>query len=137
MGIPYKRAYAMSSYALTWVALSMEQGEKQGRNRGMEQLYGGFYFVCDHGQHRNAKRYNFGRNFSHPPCLSQKLHPKSYRLAKRTHYIVSLHEQSRNPHIEQLWRVVTPLLVESPIPGLAQSPCKLHNKTSRLRPLQL
>ena len=24
--------------------------------------YGGFYFVCDHGKHRNAKRYNFGCN---------------------------------------------------------------------------
>ena len=25
--------------------------------------HGGFYFVCDHGEHRNVKRHNFGCNF--------------------------------------------------------------------------
>ena len=31
---------------------------------------GGFYLVCEHGKHRNAKQYNFGCNFwfSSPPC---------------------------------------------------------------------
>ena len=43
---------------------------------------GGFYFVCDHGKHGNAKRYNCGCNFV--SSLSRKLHQKSYRLAKIT-----------------------------------------------------
>ena len=30
------------------------------------RAYGGFYFVCDHGKHRHAKRYNFGCNL--PSC---------------------------------------------------------------------
>ena len=46
--------------------------------------YGSFYFVCDHGKHRNAKRYNFGCNLFVLPSLFQKLHPKSYCLAKET-----------------------------------------------------
>ena len=33
------------------------------------------------------------------PPLSQKLHPKSYRLEKIPHYIIPLHEQIRNPPI--------------------------------------
>ena len=50
--------------------------------------YGGFYFVCDHGKHGSAKRYNFVCNLFVLPSLfgqvrgvKQKLHPKSYRLA--------------------------------------------------------
>ena len=27
--------------------------------------YGGFYVVCDHGKHRNAKRYNSGCDFAY------------------------------------------------------------------------
>ena len=30
---------------------------------GSEVRSGGFYFVCDHGKHRNAKRYIFGVTF--------------------------------------------------------------------------
>ena len=61
--------------------------------------YGSFYFVCDHGKHRNAKQYNFVRIlWSSPPC------PKSYtqnRTAYKqmTRYVISSHGQSRNPHI--------------------------------------
>ena len=35
--------------------------------------YGSFHFVCDHGKHRNAKRYNFGCNFVVPPLPVPKV----------------------------------------------------------------
>ena len=40
--------------------------------KGVQSLggYGGFYFVCDHGKHRNAKRYNLGCNSFFLPSLS-------------------------------------------------------------------
>ena len=40
-------------------------------------LYGGFYFVCDHGKYRKAKRYNFGCNrLFVPPLPVPKVTPK-------------------------------------------------------------
>ena len=44
-------------------------------------MYTHIWPVCDHGKHRNDKRYNFECN-----CLvgaKQNLHPKPYRLAKQ------------------------------------------------------
>ena len=50
-----------------------------------ELPHGGLYFVCDHRKHRNTKRYTCGCNlFLFLPSLSQKLHPKSHRLANTT-----------------------------------------------------
>ena len=57
---------------------------------------GGFYFVCDHGKHRNAKQYKF-------VCIcllggEKEVTPKIVPFSKKKpHYRVSLHKQSRNP----------------------------------------
>ena len=74
--------------------------EQEANDPRAENPDGGFYFVCDQGKHRNAKRYNFGCIFCYysPPCVTfvclllpvpkeKKLHTKSYHLAKVTHYI--------------------------------------------------
>ena len=62
--------------------------ESRAGARRPRKISGGFYFVFDYGK-RNAKRYNFGCNlFLFLPFMSQKSHPKSYRLAKNT----SLHK---------------------------------------------
>ena len=61
--------------------------------------YGGFYFVCDHGKHRNAKRYNFGCNFV--IRYETKVTPKTAPFSETDLIInvVALHKQSRNPHV--------------------------------------
>ena len=43
-------------------------------------------------------RTGFGVTLFVLPSLSQKLHPKLYRLDQRSFYISSLHKQIRNPH---------------------------------------
>ena len=55
-----------------------------------EEAHGGFYLVCDHGKHRNAKRYNV--------TPKKKMHNRTV-LQKETRYIISLREPSRNPHM--------------------------------------
>ena len=44
-------------------------------------ICGGFYFVCDHGRRRNAKRYNFGCSFLLGGEANKCYTRKSYRLA--------------------------------------------------------
>ena len=58
--------------AVQWMYLSLttftkdgaqEQGGSVLRERDMltvKATFGGVYFVCDHDEHRNAKRYHFG-----------------------------------------------------------------------------
>ena len=57
--------------------------------------YGGFYFICDHGKHRNAKQYDVVCNLF-VRGAKQKLHPRSYHVAKTAHYDISLHKQISN-----------------------------------------
>ena len=59
------------------------------------QACGGLYFVCDHGKHRNAKRYKFGCNMSFLPSLfgqvrggKEQIHPTSYRLSTKWYCFV-------------------------------------------------
>ena len=59
--------------------------------------YGGFYFICDHGKQRNAKRYN--TLLGGETKVTPKIVPCS---KKKTCCILPLHEQSRNPYMRNL-----------------------------------
>ena len=76
----------------------MPKGGSSCRLRCLE-TYGGLYFVCDHGKHRNAKRYNIVCNFVQGG--ETRVTPKTVPFSKTnlTNYITELREQSRNPHI--------------------------------------
>ena len=70
-----------------------------GRTRAFvfKRRCGSFYLVYDHGKHRNAKRYNFGCNLLGGET---KVTPKVVPFSeKKPHCEMSLHEQSRNPHV--------------------------------------
>ena len=43
----------------TW---EWEEDQDTDRDKVRNHIDGGFYFVCDHEKHRNAKRYNYGCN---------------------------------------------------------------------------
>ena len=61
--------------------------------------YGGFYFMYDHGKHRNTKRYNVGCNLL--GGRHNKYIPKSYRLAN-THSLHNFITQKHwNPTLER------------------------------------
>ena len=46
--------------------------------------------------------------FGQVRVAKQKLHPRPYRLANIAHYDMSLHEQSRNPHMNNFHNTLTP-----------------------------
>ena len=66
----------------------------------LRRTCGGLCFVCDHGKHRNAKRYNFGCNLlSSPPCPTSYTQIVPFSKHNLTTNTTELHKQSRNPHI--------------------------------------
>ena len=81
---------AVSGVPVRWTP---NRGVRVGKNAYWEEVssggvrwhrvpYGGFCFACDHGKHRNAKRYICcGVTSLRGAKQQSQLHPKPYRLA--------------------------------------------------------
>ena len=89
----------LQSRAATRTSWSTSSKRSRYLSCGHRFRRGCFHFVCDHGKHRNAKRYNFGCNFV--IRYETKVTPKTAPFSETDLIInvVALHKQSRNPHV--------------------------------------